>query len=363
MCVFAFCFVFYGAEYLLTFLFTWVAGSPIILLGRECQELATALLPILDGRTDKTGSEHSRFFLTLENQVLMELKNDILKLLLTVFEMRGSTRIDCLLQMVYRGARDGKALPAHELFCLLSGKEMKSTDASGFADSWLSNGANDSEQLDASRQANDMMVDSTDSEFSNPLAQLPVFDVEVKQIEANKRKKWNKGNNKKANEKPSATKELVSVINDEIMTIRVFDQSETASTTDLIDILLDCLRYESLDLGFTGFDVLIFYVSQAFVFSRTLAEVVTLESDAEAKRFLETQHLVSKFRQCQKWVHQAEGCLECEAIVDSISLNVGARWKDGVWINPDTAGQVRFLSDWFVRVLANRNLRRIFCAI
>lgn len=82
----------------------------VLRIDKEAQDLAQALLPVLDGRTDETTGEDfdernpersTRFYLSYENGIIMTMKRKVLEILNVMFGMRASTRIEELLKVFY----------------------------------------------------------------------------------------------------------------------------------------------------------------------------------------------------------------------------------------------------------------------
>jgi hypothetical protein len=77
----------------------------VLKLGEEATDLAVSLLPVLDGRTDKTVAQNScRFYMSQENRTVMRMKRSILQVFEILFGFRDSSRIERVLNVVHSDA-------------------------------------------------------------------------------------------------------------------------------------------------------------------------------------------------------------------------------------------------------------------
>jgi hypothetical protein len=112
---------------------------------------------------------------------------------------------------------------------------------------------------------------------------------------------------------------------DEANKVRVY--SGGSDDVELTNALLDMLRYnQDLDLCFGAFNALVFFISQNFVFAETLKRVTILGTDRQAAEYLAARRDVSEFRRLRKWLHKKKECDECVDVVDKII----ADWCDSV---------------------------------
>lgn len=88
---------------------------------------------------------------------------------------------------------------------------------------------------------------------------------------------------------------------------------------NLTSALLDMMRYtQDLDLCFGAFNALVFFISQNLVFAQTLQRVTILGREEEILGYLAAKRDVSEFRRLRKWLHKKKECVDCMSLVDKL---------------------------------------------
>lgn len=156
----------------------------VLRLGPETQELAEALLPVLDGRTDIPLEEQpderhpertTRFYLSYENGILMVMKRKVLEVMNVMFGMRASTRIEELLKVFYADA-DGNGIAdilekyggMFEEDASTQRDQRKMTDLQEIQEAAIEHDTNEQPQ----RSAVSLNSDGDLTKFHNPLASV-----------------------------------------------------------------------------------------------------------------------------------------------------------------------------------------------
>jgi len=314
----------------------------VLRLGKEAKDLGEAIIPLVDGRKDRTLN------VDLTTAVaLTTMKRKILEVMNILFSIRASTRIDVLLQHWYGaddmllsldvrmkgGKKDSNAAamfdsefePETQLGSTtnmlfdeeeggggMGGSNDFGNDAAGaFEDEETGAGSgrkSKSKSKTNPKPAKVSRAKSKDKDAGKSGSRESTRDGSTSPRSGN-------GGNRSPVKQNKTLKKTMSkdsrVAADLISAIRVFPPE---MDDVLADILTDILRCE-VELRFLGFETLITLLSQGFAFSRTIRGIVQVCNREQAKTFMLARDQMSEYRRLRKWLHQDEQCAECIQVV------------------------------------------------
>lgn len=215
----------------------------------------------------------------VETTAVLNLRKTVLPVIMSLFELRESTKIQMLLNYVTEASE--KQTPAAS--APLDGSQTKTTAYSQSA-----------------------------KIHQNPLVESEMFETEMASNHLGARADHSTDAAQKAMEQASF--------------IRVYNPDEDKTLTSS---LLDMMRYkDDFDACLGAFNALVFLKSQHLIFAQKLQQVTILGTTEQAAGYLSARADVSEFRRLRKWLHDPAECDKCTDMAGKI-IKCWCRDHDG----------------------------------
>lgn len=267
----------------------------VLLLSSEVRDLVKALVPVLDGRTDKAMPQESldpyestRYYLSPENAVVMQLKQAIMRVVSTIFGLYSSTCIDALIKAFYCSSTvRSQTQTVQSLKTRMSSKLSAST-----------------KKLNATpKQRPRAMVNPMFEEFGTESLDGSLEMQEEETVIMNN---------------STSDDDIIQISQQRLAAIQLFPE-DAGYEEQLVHSLLDLCRYDMPSLPLASFDTLLRFTAKNHVLVDALQQVTVIGTAIEAKQFFAAMDMVSEFRRLRKWIHIEEQCEECIKVVQHLT--------------------------------------------
>eukprot|EP01048_Picozoa_sp_COSAG05_P001788 COSAG05_NODE_63_length_22889_cov_41.986617_2_plen_1561_part_00 len=265
----------------------------ILLLGDESKQLGAAMLNLLKGDTETHESNGASFVVGYETQSLLDVKFKVLAMIDLLFSLRASSKLDLVLRSFYAGSGSTDTNPK-------ASKKKRPKN--------VPKPASNVEKLQKSPARGVSVTAGT--KYDNPLQIAnPMSELEI--VVGSDDDDDDDADTDGQESVPGhyVDKDLLASVVMELKSIRAFSKDFERTLSDNLNNLM---RYDGHgEIGFAAFNSLIYFLSQQFIFSNVLKNVLTIEKPEQAKQFLEAGALVNEYRRLRKWLHEDEQALEC----------------------------------------------------